>query len=509
MNFKVVSLLLVFSLLTACGQQIAATSIPVTPSVIPINTLTPSPTITPFPTSTQFPPLSDNPPYLLLKQDYYAQELMIYDHNGSGRRIIELPKDGHIIGISSYLNKIVSPDGKWLAFYTGSVDIGEYDDNLPVTLNLLNITDGTIRVIADVVIEGYQKKLEEVAENLRNLGYQPIDGANWFYGSTVMAFQYGIYSIAWSPDSKLLAFAGQIDGVSSDVYLYNVKSNSTQRLNDDAQNVSSIRWSPDGSYIVLYNSIPGNVYQGYSLHFLEPNGELIKNPKSIWSRTWGGIVDWLSPNLLLITGGTDTAGSTDLQLLSVATGQVWQFWKDLYGEVAIDHANSVIAMTTSDYTPPENPGIYFIDFDGNKRLVQKGYYYNLVFRGGEKHRFLALKYSLQDGENLIATALDGTVNSLEYIENYKTSISPDYTWLLIYNEQEADLYDANDILIEKYMISGIQEVQWRPDSMGLFYSIGEELYYLSVPSGEPLFVDHCISKDCYFNLNDFYSVWLP
>lgn len=512
MKFKCASLLLVFSLVTACSQDIAATSIPVTPSVIPINTLTPSPTITPFPTSTQFPPLSGKPPYLLLKQDYYAQELMIYDHDGSGRRIFELPKDGHIIGISSYLNKIVSPDGKWLVFYTGSVDGGEYNDDLPVTLKLLNITDGTVRMIAEVVTEGYQKKLEEVADSLKKLDpkhYQPIEDVNWVFGSTVMDFQYGIYSVVWSPDSKHLAFAGQIDGISSDVYLYDVELNTIQQITDDVQNVSGLRWSPDGNYIVLYNSIPGYVYPGTSLHFLKPSDQAVKMPKSLWGNLWGGIVDWLSPNLLLMTGGTDTAGSTDLQALSVATGQVWSFWKGLYGEVAIDHANNIIAMTTSDYTPPENPGIYFVDFNGNKKLVQDGYYYHLVFRGGEKHRFLALKYSLKDGNNLVAITLDGTADSLEYIENYKISVSPDYTWLLIYNDQEVVLYDANDILAEKYMISGIQEVRWQPDSKGLFYSTGKELYHLSVPDGGSLFVDQCILNDCYFNLDDLYSVWLP
>jgi Tol biopolymer transport system component len=515
MKNKLVDCMILLVFITACSNNTVATSIPPTPvstnTVTPTETRTPSPTVTVISTSTQFPALSGEPPYLALRQDFYAQEIMIYDHNGGGRRIVELPEDGYLKGLGG-LGAAISPDGKWIAFHTEAVPVGGDLENLPVTLYVQNIDNGEIRKIADVVTDGYVQKLREVAEKLKTLypqRYNPIDGIDWVYGATELEFLYGVYTSSWSPDGKYLAFTGQIDGDSSDVYLYAIDLISIQRLNDDIQNVTSFRWAPDSNYLLLYNSLPGYIYPGVTLHYLKIGNEIIKDTPPDWSNTWGGVVDWLSPNLILMTGGTDTAGSTDLQVLNMTTHGSQQYWEGLYGNVVVDHINKVMAVSTSDYQIPENPGLYLVDFDGNKKLILNGYYYRLVFRGGEKHRFLAAKYSLQEGASLQAIALDGTSASLRYIENFEASISPDGSWLLIFNDREADLYNQNDEMVKSFPIAGMYEVKWKPNSDGVFYSTGKELYYLPMPDGESLLIDQCLLDDCIFSLDEYDSAWLP
>ncbi len=136
--------------------------------------------------------------------------------------MVELPSDGYIKGLSTNLNTIISPDGKWLVFFT---DFPEYRDgslNEPVTLKLLNIIDGTVKTVANVVTNGYTEKLDQLAEKLKKLDpkrYKNIDdssqpdGIEWVSSGLIKAFEWGIYSVAWSPDSHTLAFAAQIDGL--------------------------------------------------------------------------------------------------------------------------------------------------------------------------------------------------------------------------------------------------------------------------------------------------------
>jgi dipeptidyl aminopeptidase/acylaminoacyl peptidase len=140
-----------------------------------------------------------------------------------------------------------------------------------VTLKLLSISDGTIRKVADVVTDGYENKLDQLAENLKQLypdHYKNIDdpdqsgGIDWVGDGLITAFEWGIYSVAWSPDSHTLAFAAQIDGLSSDVYLYDVEKDTVQQAEDSLQNVTGIRWSPDGKKIIFENSEPGYGYMG-------------------------------------------------------------------------------------------------------------------------------------------------------------------------------------------------------------------------------------------------------
>lgn len=497
-------------LLSACGQAIPAVTIP-TRTAIVAKTSTPVPTLTPLPTptssSTPFPPLSENGPYLMLIPNHNSEKLYIYDANGHGRRIVALPSGGHIMERSFYmLNDIISPDGKWLVYYSGSID----DDILPVTLNLLNISDGTTKKIADVVTEGYKQKLNSVANELKQLSpdfYKPTeDGRDWVNGGLINNFEWDIYSVAWSPDSHYLAFAGQIDGNSSDVYVFDMESNVIQKVEDTLQNVQWIEWSPDGKYVVFKNSQPGPVYDGSSFYAVKPGAKVVKDPKQLASGTWLGIGEWLSSNILLAADGTDTAGRANLYTIDITTGQTKVLWDDSLSGYAIDYQNHIIAVTTSEFSEPANYGLYFITFSGSKKKILNDFIEaGVAFRGGGKHRFLMAEYN--SGWDIYGINPNNTTTLIgRYQQQY---ISPDYLWLLLSDERKMDLYDKNDELARTFLIPDIEEVLWRPDSQGIFYSTGNELYYLAIPDGMPILVDKCELEECSFDLRYSEPVWLP
>src|SRR5215207_6563181 len=135
---KSIFILVLCTGISACAQSVG-TPIALsseTPTLIPAPTQTPSPTLTPTATITPYPTLSTQKPYLLIWQG--EQLFLEYDAEGMGRNVIELPPDGYIPFFPP-LDSLVSPDGEWLAFYTGNVGRGDTQEILPVRLNLLNI----------------------------------------------------------------------------------------------------------------------------------------------------------------------------------------------------------------------------------------------------------------------------------------------------------------------------------------------------------------------------------
>ena len=196
----------------------------------PLPTSTRTPTITPTFTAT----LAPEGPYLILDASPLRNNESIFvitNANGEGRKEINLPEMGYV---GWGLQEAISPDGKWIAYHTGT-----YGAPYDLTLHLFNIADNSTIRIASLLSDNYPDILSEVVEALGG----PTENINM---TTVeWALHDGIDVVAWSPDNRYLAFAGQIDGPSSDLYLFDVTSLSYRRLTDDPRNIGSITWSPE------------------------------------------------------------------------------------------------------------------------------------------------------------------------------------------------------------------------------------------------------------------------
>jgi Tol biopolymer transport system component len=479
-----------------------------TPSLVP--SLTHAPSATATPTLTPFPPLSGDGPYLILENKSFSRMLLIYDSDGSGRRILTLPEDCYVRNRD--LAKAISPDGKWLICYTGSLRSVDLPIRLPVSMYIVNVADGTYRKVADIASEGYEDKLVKVADELKLKFpecYKEIDGIDWTFGALVMDFEWNIFAHAWSPDSRQIAFAAQIDGDSSDVYTFDLELDKIQRVEDSLLSVAAIQWSPTGEYILFQNSMLSMNYSPTSLHIVKVGGLVVKEPKDLASFWFGRVVDWLSPEVVLLTDGTDTTGPSSLFTVNVATGKITNIWEGLYSSVAIDKENQMIGVSSSDFSNPQME-FFTLTYAGDILSGVTDYYYHLQFRGGDTHRFLAIRPTSLQTEKYEFIGIDG-IGQYKPIASYtsyaKTSISPNYEWMLIYYDDGAYLFNANDELVRSFDLTGIGDVLWRPDSKGFFFERVEALYYLSVPSGEPIYVDGCTTKDCYINLRS--AAWLP
>jgi TolB protein len=83
-----------------------------------------------------------------------------------------------------------------------------------------------------------------------------------------------IYSPAWSPDAKRIAFAGAINGTTYDIYTIDVNANGIKRLTHASESSFEPAWSPDGKTIAFARggSIVTIDPKGHETELTDPKG---------------------------------------------------------------------------------------------------------------------------------------------------------------------------------------------------------------------------------------------
>ncbi len=138
--------------------------------------------------------------------------------------------------------------------------------------------------------------------------------------------------VAWQPGSgQLLAFTGAMNGPTSDLYLYDTRSEKITQLTDGPSQAIYTNWSPDGEYILHYGVswVPpfGGAIVGYnrldSVYAVRASdGQVIDQPKP--KGDLANFAGW-QDNLHYLTLDTDfesiqTCYATNLRSVNLLTG---------------------------------------------------------------------------------------------------------------------------------------------------------------------------------------------
>ena len=382
----------------------------------------------------------------------------------------QLPQDSCV---RNWQNAI-SPHGHWIAIYLNCSDEEISPD---LSLALLHIPDGQIRPITQLFP-----------------GKESID-----FGK----FGNDIFVLDWSPNGRYLGFAGVIQKPYLDLYVYDLQEDVLHRLTDNLQIIDFVKWSPDGKWIWLEKSEPDGSDSKSFFYTLRADNLAIQNPKAILEDRWNVNEGWVSSNeYFLVNSSEGCCGENNLRYVNVESGQETVLWRSFTTGYAIDPEKLLVAVSAAPEADLQ--GLYLVDWVGTHQKISDGLWL-LEFRGGTTSRFIGF-----DGEKVVTIAQDGSIKQISEKPFYNLSVSPVKTWFVLYdkanNTSGIDLHSEDDQFVKTISEQAAFPVAWLSDSSGLFF-MAKNLYYISIPNGEPILIEECNSNECEYWIDETAFVW--
>lgn len=362
----------------------------------------------------------------------------------------------------------ISPRGHWMVFY---INCFNNEVSSETSLALFHIPDGRIRLVTQLF-----------------MGEKSADLGNTFN---------------WSTDGQYLVFAGAIDKPYLDLYLYDLEQDVVRRLTDNLQNIEHVEFSPDDKWIWFENSEPEGANSITHFYALQPEKLDIQSPKAMFDSRWNIDKGWVSLNeFFLVNASEGCCGENNLRYINVESKKETVLWESFTTGYAIDPENQSIVVSAA----PESDlqGLYLVDWNGKSKKISDGMWL-LAFRGGTKSRYIGF-----DGEKVVTISQDGTLSQISEKPFYSLSVSPAKTWYVLYDEYKKipsiDLYSGNDLFIKTISNEKAFPAAWLPDSSGFFY-IAKNLYFVSIPDGEPMMIEECNKDECKYWIGESDFVW--
>ena len=465
-----------------------------TQTIIP--SATPSPTQTEIPSVTPFPPLQTDGPNLLFIKNRKTLTMMGID--GIINKEIPIPNITY-----TDLEKAVSPNGRWLAYFTGSIR-EPYD----FTLNLLDISNGESNIIANLIGPDFPENLRPIAETLDLSHYQgECSNVECLINLNSIILGDGIASLAWAPDSQILAFAAQIDGPSSDIYLYDTESRTIRRLTDEIEHIWSIYWSPTGEFISYDAALPGPVdpyvywYMADTRINTTQSSRMNAGPSYYVTR-----FGWITDTAYLYAIDTvyyEPMGPgpifTSVQYINFENNEKKEIWPYGSESIVMDQENSKVILTTNgDNDSQLSAGTYMVSLDGS--FIQLSDTTYELIKGQDSFKTY---FAHDENDQIYSISPNGEVKLLGQGRGIEPIISPDKNRILIFNNNNTkitlysdDFQPVNSWIFDEGIYSN--GIKWSPDALGIAISTFNRKYYLSIPNGMPKPID----------ISDNF-IWLP
>jgi dipeptidyl aminopeptidase/acylaminoacyl peptidase len=244
----------------------------------------------------------------------------------------------------------LSPDQRTVAFI---VDTAPEDDLAGLELQLLTLPDGEPRTVAALQNPGFSPDLS---------ADPPID--TW---EAMIAIVWS--TLAWSPEGSRIAFVGQIEGPSADLYVISLPTREVIRLTDGLSQAYDPSWSPDGrrifhSAVWSFGTGAGASYAGSWVARANGSG-LVQLPGL--SHYQDELLRWLSNTQILLASWSQPCGDGHLRIYDATTSAATELWPYYYEDFASDPASGRIVITVpSSFSgfctdPPQPTGIFLLD----------------------------------------------------------------------------------------------------------------------------------------------------
>jgi hypothetical protein len=397
--------------------------------------------------------------------------------------------DEQNMNYSDSLSNLISPDGQRMAFFSGSTSTKD------LTLNFMRLSDGISQPIIKLLSSDYPQNFVREASVIPSSIASAQD--------LQQAFEYGITrSIAWSPDSRNLAFAGQMYGDSSDLYLWENKTGNIQQLSTGLQEMGWIGWSPDGKWILNGSSYLAGEGMKYSIYATSLDGNTVKTILKDSSIT-GEDIQWLNSHTFLIYNSANGPGNYQLQVADIETGNINTLWKgSFYGPTVSKSGNWVVIYANTptwpfnktDNTFTEGFRIINTTTNESTQIDLPDISHQYTISDSIKMGMDDVLLMEDDAQNIYYLTTNGKMISTG-VKGSNITVAPDeQTWATV--TDDIRVYTSNGkseqiINIPTWVdLINLKRIIWRPDSAGMFLAASTgQIYSVDFSSGDFSLVD--------------------
>jgi hypothetical protein len=388
------------------------------------------------------------------------------------------------------LNDALAPTGGWIAFAGGDNPMTpDREGSGPLTLNLLNVSDGSVRPITPL----FSPDMEQAIISATATGdrTEAIEAG--------LAILFNDHTLQWSPDGRYLAFIAAIDGPSSDVYSYDRVTGQINRLTDGPNQAARLFWSPDSQWIVHEEVESFGTGAGWNVKAVwaaAPDGN---TTRKLYDATSSGdevFVDWLAPEKFLVYSWTPR-GWRNVRAVDLNTGEAQSSGPGFDVQtLAYDSRAQTQLYFVDDFTAQQNGlsgGLYF-SAAGQAKLIAAGDWYDT--------RWLphAQLFFAKGRDGVISVTPDGAVK--KYVGEEALPIdAPDGAWLLAWGDGNYTspiglrLFTPDGELKRTITSDSVAFATWAPDATGVFYQSDGQLYFVEIPNGEPQLIGETTARE--------------
>lgn len=432
--------------------------------------------------------------FVYVKPNGDQYELVFVDSDGYSRMSRTYPIDNPYS-----LNNVkgLSPDGKYYAYYTGTA--GEWgqldvDATYDLRLNIVSLNDGELIIEIPLLSEDYPANFPNAVESVRE---KPGANFEWSTDDEValilyQAFLAGIGSHEWSPDGRYLAFAAQMDGPSSDLYIFDSDNLSIRRLSSGPEQIYRIEWSPDGRHIMHASSYWIGVNPPLTNHSARVDGsEVVTFPID-----QGELEDgWLNNYQYLAHEGANGIGEYDIKLFDVREKTVDTIWPHPFQYFKFHPNHNSMVVTMIEPQSAMDPGVFIVDTDTRDYLrMDTGLFFEVEPLNSDDYLYAVSQ--VDEGTYLI-----NTIYELEKISDLgrRLEVSPDMQLLALYglrDEAGLDILSIDSGLNTPIFDYDVDWVEWAPDLSSIFFASGDSIFFYGLSTGRMVEIDE-MDEDLY------------
>jgi len=287
--------------------------------------------------------------------------------------------------------------------------------------------------------------------------------------------------MAWSQQGTMLAFTAAIDGPTSDVYVYDLRTEEITRLTDEPSQAVFLNWSPDSRFLLhaevedLYEGANGSGYSGWVFHAVRlEDGDVQQLSGSTGERVEQHVLGWFDNTNVILAAREWSPGYFNIRRLNIETGEEILLSDHHFNSLAYDPDNQyMLGCVTPDplFRDPSDleieSGFYNLSaVDGQMEAIQ-----NLP------NDLIVYSMSFEPGAKVFVMEVEsgGAVYDGELLELMEAPplFSPDGRWAVLCHERCSTLVIEDVELGVQYTIEPeglFMNPTWSPDSSALFYT---------------------------------------